>query len=182
MKVDKKYLKEIIRQILSKIEKDETILVDAVNKLDVIYRLYKENRVFRNVLINPKLSFEEKLRMLEKVKDVLNLNSVIYEALVKVVKDRKVDILKDIGPAFKFEVEKFFATLEGEILTAHPIDNELLSKIKNVVESKLGKKIEFTVKEDPNLIAGAVIRAGSYVIDTSVKTYLKKLEQELSRF
>lgn len=182
MKVDKKYLKEIIRQILSKIEKDETVLVDAVNKLDVIYRLYKENRVFRNVLINPKLSFEEKLRMLEKVKDALNLNSVIYEALVKVVKDRKVGILKDIGPAFKFEVEKFFATLEGEILTAHPIDNELLSKIKNVVESKLGKKIEFTVKEDPNLIAGAVIRAGSYVIDTSVKTYLKKLEQELSRF
>lgn len=182
MKVDKKYLKDIVKEILSKTEKEESILLDAVNKLDILSKLYKENKIFRNVLINPKLRVEEKIKMMEKIKESLSLNPIIYEALLKAIKDGKANIFKEIGVAFRFEVEKFFATLKGEVITAHPIDQQLLSKIKSIVESKLGKKVEFTVKEDPSLIAGAVIKAGSYVIDTSIKTYLRKLEQELSRF
>ncbi|MCX7760020.1 MAG: ATP synthase F1 subunit delta [Hydrogenothermaceae bacterium] len=182
MKVDKKFLKKVVKVLISGIEKEESALVDAVTKIDLISKLYRENRVFRNILLNPKLSFEEKEKLLSEVKNSLNLSDSIYQVILFVVKENKANILKEIGKEFRFEVEKFFATLKGEVITAHPIDEELLSKIKAVVESKLGKKVEFTVKEDPSLIAGAVIKAGSYVLDSSIKTFMKKLEQELSRF
>ncbi|MEJ5172956.1 MAG: ATP synthase F1 subunit delta [Hydrogenothermaceae bacterium] len=182
MKVDKKFLKKVVKVLISGIEKEESALVDAVTKIDLISKLYRENRVFRNILLNPKLPFEEKEKLLSEVKNSLNLSESIYQVVLFVVKENKANILKEIGKEFRFEVEKFFATLKGEVITAHPIDEELLSKIKAVVESKLGKKVEFTVKEDPSLIAGAVIKAGSYVLDSSVKTFMKKLEQELSRF
>ncbi|MEZ0323841.1 MAG: ATP synthase F1 subunit delta [Hydrogenothermaceae bacterium] len=182
MKVDKKFLKKVVKMLISGIEKEESALVDAVTKIDLISKLYKENRVFRNVLLNPKLPFEEKEKLLSEVKNSLNLSDFIYGVMLLIVKENKINILKEIGKEFRFEVEKFFATIKGEVITAHPIDEELLSKIKAVVEFKLGKKVEFTVKEDPSLIAGAVIKAGSYVLDSSVKTFMKKLEQELSRF
>lgn len=182
MKVDKKFLKKVVKVLISGIEKEESALVDAVTKIDLISKLYRENRVFRNILLNPKLSFEEKEKLLSEVKNSLNLSDSIYQVILFVVKENKANILKEIGKEFRFEVKKFFATLKGEVITAHPIDEELLSKIKAVVESKLGKKVEFTVKEDPSLIAGAVIKAGSYVLDSSIKTFMKKLEQELSRF
>lgn len=182
MKVDKKYLKQCVKKILSSIEKDESLLVDMVGKLETISLLYKQNRVFRNLLLNPSLSIEEKIKVLEKVSSTLDINKQVFLVLAEAVKDNKSAIIADIGKAFRFEVEKFFATIKGEVVVAHPIDEELLSKIKAVVESKLGRKVELSVKEDPSLIAGAVIKAGSYVIDSSIKTYLKNLEKELSRF
>ncbi|MCX7738213.1 MAG: ATP synthase F1 subunit delta [Hydrogenothermaceae bacterium] len=182
MKVDKKFLKETVRELLSQSSKEESALLDTSTKLDILSRLYRENKTFRNIVLNPKLPFEEKEKVLERIKEILHLNDSVYSILKKIVALNKVNILKEIGTEFKFEVEKFFATLKGEIIAAHPIDDDLLSKIRQTVEAKLGKKVEFNVKEDPSLIAGAVIRAGSYVIDTSVKSYLKKLEQQLSRF
>lgn len=182
MKVDKKFLKETVRELLSKSSKEESALLDTSTKLDMLSKLYKENKTFRNIVLNPKLPFEEKEKVLERIKEALSLNDSVYFILKEIVALNKANILKEIGTEFKFEVEKFFATLKGEVITAHPIDDDLLSKIRQTVEAKLGKKVEFNVKEDPSLIAGAVIRAGSYVIDTSVKSYLKKLEQQLSRF
>lgn len=182
MKIDKKFLKDIVKVIMSKIEKEESVLIDTVNKLDLISKVYKENKIFRNVVLNPKVSLEEKERLLGKIKDILDLNEVLYLALYEIVKSNKSSVLKEIGKEFRFEVEKFFATLKGEVVAAHPLDAQLLNKIKAVVENKLGKKVEFTVRQDPSLIAGAVIRAGSYIIDTSIKSYLKKLEKELARF
>lgn len=81
-----------------------------------------------------------------------------------------------------FEVEKFFATVKGEVITAYPIDENLLEQIKKAVEEKLGKKVEFEVKQDPSIIGGVVVKAGSYVLDSSVKTYLRKLEQQLTSY
>lgn len=182
MKVDSKYLKEAVKDIMSRIKKDEATLVDTVAKLDTLSLLYRENRTFRNILLSPMVSLDDKLKVLKKLNSALKIDDDAYAVLVKVVSENKASIIKEIGKAFRFEVEKFFATLKGEVITAHPIDEELLAKIKNVVEAKLGKRVEFSVKEDPSLIAGAVIKAGSYVIDTSVKTFFKKLEQELSRF
>lgn len=182
MKVDKKYLKQTVRMILEGINKEETFIVETVSKLDALSLLYKENKVFRNILLNPRLNIEEKIKVLEKVNSMLNLDKHVLAILIKIIKDNKITIIPELGKAFRFEVEKFFATLKGEVIVAHPIDEELLSKIKAVVEAKLGKKVEFSVKEDPSLIAGAVIKAGSYIIDTSVRTYLRKIEQELSRF
>lgn len=182
MKVDKKFLKDSVRKLISQIQKDETTLLDTATKLEIISKLYRENKTFRNIVLNPMIPHQEKEKLLSKVREVLSISDEVYSLLREAVMQNKANILKDIGSEFKFEVEKFFATLKGEIITAHPLDDNLLSKIRQTVEAKLGKKVEFSVKEDPSLIAGAVIKAGSYVIDTSIKSYLKKLEQQLSRF
>lgn len=182
MKIDRKYLKHAVKSILSGTEKDEALLIDTAGKLDTLSQLYKQSRLFRNIMLNPGLGVDHKVKALEKVTSILGIHQAVFSVLVKILKENRAEVFAELGKAFRFEVEKFFATVKGEIIAAHPVDEEFLSRVKAVVEAKLGKKVEFTVKEDPSLIAGAVIRAGSYVIDTSVRTYLKKLEQELSRF
>lgn len=64
---------------------------------------------------------------------------------------------------------------EVNVISAYPLEGEQQSRIKHVMEKRLGKKIEITTKVDETLIGGAVIRAGDSVIDASLRGRLKQL-------
>ncbi len=182
MKVDKKTLKRVVKVLLNKLPKEEEVLIKVSDDLNLIQTLFRKNKDFRNFLMHPAISFEDKKKVLDNLAKEANLNEKVKEAVEYVVKTNKANVLKYIADEFSFEIEKFFATVKGEIITAFPIDEDTVNKIKEKVEAKLGKKVEFETKQDPSIIGGIIVKAGSYVLDSSIKTYLLKLEQQLSGF
>ncbi len=182
MKVDKKTLKKVIKFLLKKLPKEEEILIQTLDKLTTIQSLFKKNREFKNFLLNPSVPVNDKLKLIEVLDNQINLNEPIKEVLIYLITENKVKVLKVIADEFKFEVEKLFSTVQGEIITAYPIADELVLNIKQTVEEKLGKKVEFTIKQDPSIIGGVIVKAGSYVLDASIKNYLQKLEQQLTQY
>ncbi len=182
MKVDKKVLKRVVKVLLNKLPKEEEVLIKASDDLNLIQTLFRKNKDFRNFLLNPGISFEDKKKVLDNLSKEAQLNETVKEAVEYVVKQNKANVLKYIADEFRFEIEKFFATVKGEIITAFPIDEETVNQIKETIEKKLGKKVEFETKQDPSIIGGMIVKAGSYVLDSSIKTQLLKLEQQLSGF
>jgi len=182
LKVDKKVLKRVVKVLLNKIPKEEAALIKVSDDLSLVQELYRKDKTFRNFILNPQLKFEEKEKVIDALAEKANLDKNVVEAIKYVVKINKGNILREISDQFMFEVERFFATVKGEVITVYPIDEKLLTEIKKVIENKLGKKVEFEVKQDPDIIGGIVVKAGSYVLDSSVKTYLRKLEQQLTSY
>jgi len=182
LKVDKKVLKRVVKVLLNKLPKEEEVLIKASDDLNLIQTLFRKNKDFRNFLLNPGISFEDKKKVLDNLSKEAQLNETVKEAVEYVVKQNKANVLKYIADEFRFEIEKFFATVKGEIITAFPIDEETVNQIKETIEKKLGKKVEFETKQDPSIIGGMIVKAGSYVLDSSIKTQLLKLEQQLSGF
>ncbi len=182
MKVDTKVLKRVVKVLLNKTPKEEEKLLEVVGNLEFLSELYKRNSEFRGLLLNPQIPYEEKKKILESISEKLNLDKNVKEALLYLAEINKGNVLKDLGRAFRFEVEKFFATVQGEVITAYKVDESLLNEIKKILEDKIGKKVEFQVKEDPSIIGGLIIKTGSYIVDASVKSYMEKLRQQLTKF
>ncbi|SNZ06618.1 F-type H+-transporting ATPase subunit delta [Persephonella hydrogeniphila] len=182
MKIDKKVLKRVVKVLLNKIPREEAALIKVSDDLSLVQELYRKDKSFRNFVLNPQLSFEDKEKVIEILSEKAKLDKNVVEAIKYLVKINKGNVLREISDQFRFEVEKFFATVKGEVITAYPIDEELLNNIKKAVEDKLGKKVEFEVKQDSSIIGGVVVKAGSYVLDSSVRTYLRKLEQQLTSY
>ncbi len=182
MKVDKKFLKRVVKVLLNKLPKEEEVLIKVSDDLTLIETLFRKNKEFRNFLMNPSIPFEEKKKVIAQLSKDVNLHETVKEALEYIVKSNKSNILKYLSKEFSFEIEKFFATVKGEIITAFPIDNTLVDEIKEKIEEKIGKKVEFEKKQDPSIIGGIIVKAGSYILDSSIKTYLQKLEHKLSGF
>ncbi|ACO04148.1 MAG TPA: ATP synthase F1 subunit delta [Persephonella sp.] len=182
MKIDKKSLKRIVKVLLNKVPKEEAALIKVSDDLTLIQEIYRKDKDFRNFILNPSAPYEDKKKIIDSLSEKAGLDPVVKEALEYIVKTNKGNLLKIIGDEFRFEVEKFFATVKGEIITAYPIDEETINSVKEVVEKKLGKKVEFDIKQDPSIIGGIIVKAGSYILDSSLKTYLQKLEQQLTAF
>ena len=181
MKIDKKFLKRVVKVLLNKLPEDEAVLTEVSNQLEMVQTLYRKNRDFRNLLLDPKIDVNKKLQFIENLGKSLKLNEHAIEALKYIVKENKANALKVIANEFKFEVEKFFATVSGEIISAFELEEQEINEIKKVVENKIGKKVEFEIKQDPSLIGGVIVKAGSYMIDGSVKAFLKDLAYKITR-
>ncbi len=181
MKVDKKTLKRVTRILLNKVPKEEDVILKVVKDLETLSTLYKKSTEFRNLILSPGLEPEKKQKILSQLFDQLKIDDIVKEAVFYLVKTGKGNVLKELDRSFRFEVEKFFATVQGQIITAYPLEQSEIEEIKNLVEKKIGKKVEFEIKEDPSLIGGIVVKAGSYVLDASVRFFIKKLQQQLTQ-
>ncbi len=181
MKVDKKTLKRVVRVLINKVPKEEEKLLKVVRDLEQLSQLYKTSSEFRNVLLSPSIDVELKTKVLKEIFKKYEIDENAQEAILFLVKVGKGNVVKELGKAFRFEVEKFFATVQGEMITAYPLEEKEIEEIKSIVEKKIGKKVELDIKEDPSLIGGFLIKAGSYVLDASVRFYMRKLQQQLTQ-
>jgi F-type H+-transporting ATPase subunit b len=70
-------------------------------------------------------------------------------------------------------------TLSIVLLTAYPLHDEDVERIKDIVQSRIGKKVAVAATLEPALIAGVRMKAGDQVIDSSVAGQIQALKERL---
>ena len=75
------------------------------------------------------------------------------------------------------------STNKGEMKAKLVSSKKMTIEEQKIVKEELSKDfkspLNIDYKYDPNLIAGLIIQVGSIMIDTSIKTKLKKLEKNM---
>ncbi len=98
-----------------------------------------------------------------------------------VVANGRLFALPYIAAQFEDKRAEAEGTIEAELISARAVTDEQQEALAQSLSRKLGRKVSLQVVEDPNLIGGAVLRAGDMVIDASVKSRLQKLAANLAR-
>ena len=65
------------------------------------------------------------------------------------------------------------------LITSIKLDSKTLTQAKKDISESLNSEIELTNIVDKDIIGGSIIKFESYMMDSSLKTRLKKLEQTL---
>ena len=67
--------------------------------------------------------------------------------------------------------------ISAEVISAVVLDKSRAAAVEKVVGSLAGSdKLSLSMRVDPSLIGGLVVRIGSRMIDTSIRTKLNRLE------
>ena len=69
--------------------------------------------------------------------------------------------------------------LKASLISSKKLSIEEQDKIKNELSKDFKSQLNINYKYDPSLIAGLIIQIGSVMIDTSIKTKLKRLEKNM---
>ncbi len=86
-------------------------------------------------------------------------------------------VITELYEVMRAEAE---GVLDAEIVSALPIATDQQDRIAAALKARLGREISLTATTDPELLGGAVIRAGDMVIDGSVRGRLHKLAGALT--
>jgi F-type H+-transporting ATPase subunit delta len=96
------------------------------------------------------------------------------------INNERLPLLPQIAALFEASRLESEGVVVVEAISAYPLDEEQSGRIAEAMARRLGKRVELSTSVDPDLIAGAVIKAGDRVIDLSVRGRLRRLASELA--
>lgn len=114
-----------------------------------------------------------------KVGESLDLDGLTRNFLGVVAKNRRLAVL----PAVIREFDALVAARKGEltarVTAAHALSPEQQAALAEKLKSSVGRDVALDITIDPSILGGLVVRLGSKMIDSSLKTRLSALGQAL---
>lgn len=96
--------------------------------------------------------------------------------LIKLLaRNGRLDAAPEIARIFAARRAEAESVIEAEMVTADKISEAQRKKFSTALKKKLGRTVQLEFVVDEELIGGAIVRAGDWVIDGSVRAQLEQL-------
>lgn len=155
----------------------ESNAVDAVKAdLDTLARALEESADLRRLVRSPVFSTEEQLKAVTAVLEASQLGTTTTNFVKVVVKNRRLFALPGMIEGFAQRVARERGEATAEITSAEPLSETQAEALTEALRASLGKVVALRTRVDPSLIGGLIVRVGSRMIDTSLRTKLNALK------
>ena len=142
-------------------------------------QLIEQNPDLGTVFANPAIAHSNKEKVLDQLLAKTKPSKTTSNFLRILLKNGRFSDLADINTKFASEIEARSGIVSAEILSARELPADEKKEFELSLERLTGKQININFTVDPNLIGGVVTRIGSTVYDSSVRTKLENLREQL---
>ncbi|MBV9550271.1 MAG: F0F1 ATP synthase subunit delta [Alphaproteobacteria bacterium] len=150
--------------------------VDAVSADLASFRMAMEaNADLSRVVKSPIFSREEQAKALKAVLAKLDTGKLTVQFLLLLASKRRLFVLTSIIKAYEGLVARSRGETHAEITSARPLADSELAELKSALKARLGREPRLNTKVDPSLLGGLVVKVGSRMIDSSLRTKLNGL-------
>ena len=164
---------------LYEISKENSETDKIENEMKSFQQLLKESSDFKEMILSPTVSKEDKKNVIFAITDKNNFSVNLKKFLGFVALKNRLFYLNNIIESFLNLVSKNKGELKAKLISSKKLSKDEKKKIQNDLSKDFQSSLDLDYIYDPSLIAGLIIQIGSTMIDTSVKTKLKKLEKNM---
>lgn len=154
---------------LEQIETDLGRFGEALDASDDLQRLVK----------SPMFSTEEQGRALGAILDELKIEGLTKNFLLLVSNNRRLFATPDMIRAYRAMLAEHRGEMSATVTAASKLTNTQVTALKQALKAGLGKDVMLDQLVDPSLIGGLMIKVGSRMIDTSIRTKLNSLKHAM---
>lgn len=162
---------------LYELSKENSEQEKVENGMRSLNRLLNESVDFKEIISNPTVAKEDKKNVVFAIADQNNFSKVLKKFLGFIAIKNRLFFLDKIIESFLHLVSKNKGELKAKLISSKKLSIEEQKKIQNELSKNFKSPLNIDYKYDPDLIAGLIIQVGSVMVDTSIKTKLKKLEK-----
>jgi F-type H+-transporting ATPase subunit delta len=140
---------------------------------------FQGSRELREVLMNPAISSEQKLKVLDAIAARIGMLRQVRNFLAVIMDHQRLADLNEILDEYHVIADEDAGFTEAEITSARALEGNDRAQLEAQVSKLVGSRVRATYKQDPSLLGGAVVRVGSTVYDGSIRAQLEQLKQRL---
>lgn len=156
---------------------DEQKALDGVETdLKDLRAMLADSAELTALIRSPLVSRADQQKAVLALADQAQFSGLTRNLLGLLAQHRRLFALPALIDKFLAELARRRGELTAEVTSARPLDEAHVAVLTDVLKEKLGAKVSLAIKTDPALIGGVVVKVGSRLIDTSVKTKLERLE------
>ena len=150
---------------------------DILRDLNSFNELINNNVDLQTLIYSPVFGADEKAAAVTRILKKAKANGLAIQFVGTIAKNGRLFAISFIISAFIKEVDNRRGKISAEVVSAIPLDDKRRAKIQeSIIYLADAKDVSLVMRVDPSLIGGLVIRIGSRMFDTSLKTKLNRLE------
>lgn len=154
--------------------------VDAVKAdLDRFDALVADNADLTRLVRSPAFTAEEQTRALTAVLDKAGITGLSANFLKVIASNRRLFAVHDMVKAYRAIVARHKGEISAEVTVAETLAGPHLDALKAALKSVTGKDVDLNVKIDPAIIGGLIVKVGSRMVDSSLKTKLNSIKHAM---
>jgi F-type H+-transporting ATPase subunit delta len=137
------------------------------------------SRELREVLMNPSIATEQKLKVLDAIATRIGMFAQVRNFIAVIMNHQRLNELGEILAEYHAIADERAGLAEAEITSAHPLNDQDRAELEAQVAKLAGGRVRATYHQDATLLGGAVVRIGSTVYDGSIRGQLQQLKHKL---
>ena len=156
---------------------EKKLVSKTVKDFQEIKTLLENNDMFVNMIKNPSISKADKLSSITAGLKKMKVDKLTIKFCGTLAANGRLNYLKQIQDVFFTLVSKTNGEVQAEVTSSSKLDKDQQKQVEAAVSEATGvKKITLSLKVDETLIAGLIVKIGSKMIDSSIKTKLNRIE------
>jgi F-type H+-transporting ATPase subunit delta len=154
--------------------------VDSIKAdLDGFEAMLADSADLRRLVRSPVFAAEAQLRALSAVLDQAGISGISANFLKVLTANRRLFAVTDVIRAFRALVAKFKGEATADVTVAETLNDKNLDALKTALKTVTGKDVALNVKVDPSIIGGLVVKLGSRMVDSSLRTKLNSIKHAM---
>jgi F-type H+-transporting ATPase subunit delta len=154
--------------------------VDALKAdLDKFETMLAESPELKRLVRSPVFSADAQSKALAAVLDRAGVSGIAANFLKVLTANRRLFAVVDVIRAFRALVANFKGEVTADVTVAEQLSDRNLDALKAALKSVTGKDVTLDVNVDPSIIGGLVVKLGSRMVDSSLRTKLNSIKHAM---
>ena len=134
---------------------------------------------FSNLISSPMISREEQAGAIVALAKKMKLSPTVSNTLNLMATKRRLFVLPHLVTRLREIIAQDKGEVTAEVVTAKALTKTQADKLAKTLKASVGKTVTLNATVDESLIGGLVVKVGSKMIDTSVKSKLDALQNSM---
>jgi len=157
---------------LAKDASDLKTLESNVQDLDTVLA---DSSDIRDLINSPVVSRADQANAIAAVAKKMKLMPIVSNTLALMASKRRLFVLPALVAQLRALIAEEKGEITAEVISAKAMTKTQTDKLAKAIKARIGKDVKIDATVDEELIGGLVIKVGSQMIDTSIRSKLNSL-------
>ena len=152
-----------------------TLVADVKKLADA----YESSVELQRTMMNPLISESDRAATMNEIADRLGLSALGRNTAGLLAQRKRLFAVKAIAEVLDRLADEKAGVARATVISAERLSDAYEQRLVQELSAMTGKKIVLEKKQDPDLLAGVIVRIGDQLIDGSAKAKLAELASQL---
>lgn len=158
----------------------ETGAIDALEAdTGALEGALSESAELRDLIHSPIYSRDETQAAIGGVADAMGLNAMTANTLRLMASKRRLFVVPALLAELRARIAEYKGEVTADVVSAKALTATQSKKLAETLKASVGKDVTLNTSVDESLIGGLVVKVGSKMIDTSIRSKLNALQNSM---
>lgn len=156
--------------------KDDGALDAVAQDLNRFDGMLADSKDLERLVRSPVFSADDQGKALSALLGKAELSPLAVNFFKLLASNRRLFVVRDVIKGFRALLARHRGEASAEVTSAHALTDQQLAELKSALKATAGRDVRIETRVDPSILGGLIVKLGSRMIDSSLKTKLNNLK------